>query len=81
VLKIRERLAVTGCLFRLGIALENPCVFRAASLRRVHNEGSLSEGDARETSRRDGDLFSVENIGTKIDVSPFKTIFARGGVA
>src|SRR5208282_2021825 len=48
---------------------EHPGVFAAAALRRVHDQRAPAQGHAGEAAGDESYVFTVENVGTKIDVA------------
>src|SRR5450631_3473270 len=55
-------------------SFEDPRVFAAAALRRVHDERTVLERDARERAGRNVDFLPVENERTQIDMTRGDTV-------
>jgi outer membrane receptor protein involved in Fe transport len=53
-------------------ALDHPGVLAAAPLRRIDDERSLHERDARQPAREDEDLLAVKDEGPEIDMPPLE---------
>src|SRR5690349_14577291 len=51
---------------------QNPRVFAAAALRRIHDQRSLTQRHAREAALQNLHLFAVQDVWPKVDVSSFE---------
>jgi hypothetical protein len=76
----RERRASHGRLgsefvfFGHGRVSENPGIFAAASLRRIHDERAFFQGDTGKPAGQYENVFAIKDIGAQIDVPTFEMV-------
>src|SRR5262245_46205899 len=65
------RLSMGDACFSFG---KNPRVFASATLRRIHDQASLLERDAREPSWLNVNFAAVKNVRSEIDVTALEMV-------
>src|ERR1041384_6107158 len=62
------------------LLFQHPGILAPTSLRAVHDERSLAQRDARQSSRHHQYFLAVQNVRTQIDSSSLKMIIHEAGM-